>query len=116
MLNYVKYLFAGQSSLDLSVMLQSIGAAVVHVSTMEPVFSILAHSLVTAFLVSLDRNVKQRLMHVTPTPATMVQLVAASLLIMSAHALVDSLAGTAPQGLTTVTTLHVIMAVLVPMV
>ena len=96
--------------------LPSISAAVVRVPTMEPAFSILAHSLVTAFLVSLDRNVKQRLTHATPTPATMVQLVTASLLIMPAHALLDSLAGTVPQGLTTVTTLHVIMAVLVPVV
>lgn len=82
---------------------------------MEPASRALVHLPVAVFLASLDRNVKQRLMHVTPTLATMARLATASLLAMPALVLLDSRVLTAPQGLTIVTTLHAIMVALVPM-
>ena len=72
---------------------------------MEPAFSVVVYSLVAAFLASLDKDVKQRLMHVTLIHATMALLVpASSLLGTIALVLLDSLVTTVPQELTTVLT------------
>lgn len=94
----------------------SISAPIIRVSTMEPVFKELVHSPVAAFLASPDRNVKQRLMRVTPTPATMVQLATVCLLPILVPVLLDLLVMTVPQELTIATTLLVIMVAPVPVV
>lgn len=96
---------AGQSSLVLSVNCPSVSAMVLLVWTMEPAFSVVVYSLVAAFLASLDKDVKQRLMHVTLIHATMALLVTASSLLGTiALVLLDSLVTTVPQELTTVLT------------
>ena len=83
---------------------------------MAPAFSVVVHSHVTAFLASLGRSVKQKLMHVTRIPVTMVQLVTASSpLVTPALAPLDSLVVIVPRELTTVQTSHAIMVELVPM-
>lgn len=94
----------------------SISAPIIRVSTMEPAFKELVHSPVAAFLASPDRNVKQRLMRVTPTPATMVQLATVCLLPILVPVLLDLLVMTVPQELTIATTLLVIMVAPVPVV
>lgn len=72
---------------------------------MEPAFSVVVYSLVAASLASLDKDVKQRLMHVTLIHATMALLVTASSLLGTiALVLLDSLVTTVPQELTTVLT------------
>ena len=94
----------------------SIHAQVVLVLTMEPATRVPVHSLVAAFLPSLDRNAKQRSMLATLIPVTMVRHVTASLLVIHALVPLDSLVQTAPLESTTATTSHVIMGELVPMV
>lgn len=62
---------------------QSTHAPTVLVPTMVHVSKVLECSPVAAFLVFLDRDVKLRSTHVTPTPATMVQLATALLVVMA---------------------------------
>lgn len=81
---------------------------------MEAAFKVLAHSGVAALLDSLDRVVKQRLMHVTPIPVIIVQLVTACQLVMSVHVLLAILVMIVTRESTTVSTLHAIMVVLAP--
>lgn len=75
--NWILCVFSDQSLLELTVMFPSVCAQVILVSTMELVFRVLVHSPVAALLALLDRNVKQRLMHVTRTLAIMEQHVTA---------------------------------------
>lgn len=61
----------------------SILAPIVLVPTMVHVSKVLECSPAAAFLAFLDRDVKLRSMHATPTPATMVQLATAFLVVMA---------------------------------
>ena len=71
-----------------------IHAPIVLVSTMVLVSKVLECSLVAAFLAFLDRGVKQRSTHVTPTPVTMVPLVTVIMIAMPVLVQLDLLAKT----------------------
>ena len=90
-----------------------IHALIVLVPTMVRVSKVLECSLVAAFLAILDRDVKQRSMHVIPTPVTMVPLAIVFLIAMPVLVQLDLLAVTALSELITVLTSLVQMVVLV---